>query len=1427
MSPGSCPGLLAGSGLGVPVGVPVGDASELVLAQADPASNWVPFTPLAGQIDGMGKTYLGLELLAILRQARGSPEDEKRLADRLIQELDCGPWRAGASHVAAAAADTRPFNLIMRILLVAFPAQEALLLKLVDESHWQAPLVLNMLHDVTAIVFNEGKDSLDKALAFAIVQAARRQTEPQAAGDSRSARLRHSHREWLDAEFQEEFEALPPSWHTAAGAAAGLMGEAGGKPLVLVLDGMADLPNLVNGSECGEAIKARIKNPDPHRLGLAAEAAWQRAYRASERRKLRIKTSSQSSKLGTDSEAFASSKSLSASASTVDSELESESDNSELELEPPARWARLVWGEFAHILRQLHEVPGCFVYCTGSRTTRSTVARLEQSKQIRVRDVVMRPLTTKDVLLSIKNTTLKGGPPLAEALGVREDLLPSVAATAVHLTAGVPDLVRSLLLQRVQGVSYRSGRECSVSAASPSPSRSAASATVGSDPLMLPTATAADVGIAMAVQMRLLPHALLSCTNNLSINWHRGADACGWAEALDARGEWKASTHDIRPVQRVLQLLARMQLMGVHFDVNDSVCLAPQLLVQQDRHHDDHDEAAWPGGRYGDTAAGASASSGSLPSRAVGSGAADATSRGKRNRGRIELTSRPQPQAVRIIDVAMALGVPYKPAPGGRLAICADGQLLRIMREDTASGWQSKGELSIQSGHTALRVLEAISLTSGSLHGVTQAQAHFGDSGRPVVAGVLQTLCVEALDRATATALRQASTGSWDSSRSAALSSWLPVLQAAGSPLADASVPKINIVALPAIGTRSRSASTVSVSATTKLTAQAKEQLLRLRHTALSFAVGKRISGNSVLDSDIGMPTVFWHHHDDSDVDYHDDAVAASGHRFTGAGAGAGAGVEADATAGLAPEPSGAAGRAQPEAQLEAQMLHPADLPWVLARWLPVGSLALPALQPRADAPAASADAGDCVGGDMMLLRVPRGVVAFALHDAQPVSVATILQELAKAPTLPEMSAEEGADSDSDSEASSAASAASGTSASRESKSGARAKGKRKHRERLHYTLIVMGTHLDSEMQEALGSVAAVVVRPQAGTGGDASGGAGSHAASDAGSAAAAAAATASGGAGAAAVVELSAASESQSFDSEGSPGHSEPSAASLTSSASAANLKVAKWTLGPSAAHRIACAVPPGVELIICNPHAADGGPLGGLLGHRLFRAVQSSMAAGSTSESAASVAAPGGPLPGIRIGQSSSGLGLGLSQPQPHGASASASTRTHHDLEGGSSAASGGVASAIPDRAGGFASDCEPVRGHAISSPDRSSGSITVADLERWSLAEMQEMKEAAEAVAARKKAEAAAEAKAAAQAKRARTAGLRGAASASASLCGSDSEPTGDSSSSSAMAARLAAAMDEWGKSYTSDPIFMQNLRDQISRSSARSKPGGSVP
>lgn len=713
-------GVSGGAGAGAMSSASSGSAAT---AAATEAPAWQPLTPLAGQIDGMGKSSLGRHLLEVLRAPRGSPEQEARLAERLAYELDCGPWREGATHVAAALADPRPHSLVLRILLAAFPAAEPMLLALNAgaAAGLRNSLHLRMRHDVGIVCFEDEEESLDKSVAFAIVQAARLQADP-AQRAVRSAVKRNA---------INDFAALPAAqWHTAAGAVRQLMAEAGGAPVVLVLDGMGDLPNLAQSYPQFAAAKERLH-----------------------------------------------ARSYGSGSSGGDGGRES--------------FHQAVWSEFARILRELQSLPGCFVLCIGSSTSRSTVAQLERSGAIATRPVMLRPMAVEDVLASTEGMTFSDGPSMQEALRVREDLLPALAAAAVRLTAGMPELVRELLLRRVSLASAASS-------------------------LTLPTATPAAVHAAMAVAMGYVPHAFGMGGGNTQPRWER-------ASRVLHESEYQRDSP-----MRLLHLLARAQVLGVTFSAADTVrvprlnaltaaagerlerAAAAAAAAARPRRWFDHDNFDWDDERTGASHAAKRRrgdAAGAGRSRGAGAGAAsdggddeddDNEDEDELRFGRGNGAGGRKPARINLVEFATELGVPLVPAPGGRIAVAAGGMWLNKAC-DEALACLSKllrvdsGQVAPSQPYAALRLLEARE----------QAVAEAGSSAAPTtgskaVVGLLQQLCLESMTH------KWAHTTRYYYGKNACVGDVLPVLQAAGISLADAVVSKFNITTLPL----SRSAAT-------------------------------------------------------------------------------------------------------------------------------------------------------------------------------------------------------------------------------------------------------------------------------------------------------------------------------------------------------------------------------------------------------------------------------------------------------------------------------------------------------------------------------------------------------------------------------------------------------------------------------------------
>lgn len=1003
---------------------------------------WQPVTPLASQMDGMGKTALGRRLLQVLREPRGSAEEDARLAQRLAYELDCGPWREGVAHIPAALADPRPHGLVLRVLLTAFPAAEPMMLALHagTAAGLRQPLHLRMLHDVVSRRFEEKEsESLDKSLAFAVVQAARVQADPAAADFSEE-------RKAIDA-----FEALPAAdWHTAAGAVRQLMAESGGAPVVLVLDGMGDLPNIVH-----------------------SKMSYSQSAEAKER------MHSRSYGFGSGSSSC------------------SGPDNGE-------SYHQAVWSEFARILRELQCVPGCFVLCIGSNMPRSTVAQLERSQAIATRPIMLRPLADEDVLASITSMTFDDGPTMVQALRVREDLLPAVAVTAVRLTAGVPELVRELLLRRVRIACGGSAKRNDLT-------------------LTLPTATPADVNAAMATAASYVPHAFGIGGGNTKPRWARASYALG-----EYRDEHDASL-------RLLQLLARAQALGVTFTADDEVRV-PRLK----------ELTAAASKQLASTAAAAAAASAAAAARSRrwytadifdsdgdATGASHATKRRRPSKGaagssrgagasaaiddgdddgesdddfhddlgtdyrRSSGSEGRKPARINLVDFATALGLLLVPAPGGRIAAAAGGMWL-------ANAAGSSKPLPSQP-YAALRLLEAME-QAAAYSGATVAST---GAGRPA-AGLLQELCLEAM------AHKWAHTSGYFYGEKPRVGDALPVLRAAGSAVAGAVVSDFNITVLPA---------------SVPLPARASES---------ADMTGERASGS--------------------------------------AGAASATATPASATASAATKP----------------------ILWRRAEALAPGSLAvaMPAASFTVTADT-HAHAHSTVNLPVhLLLRVAEGAVAFSLHDSKPVSADSILRLLAQAGLRVDTAGE---------------SASAGGPKSEESagESDGEPKPGRLGRS-LSRVLIVMGAQLEEELRRAIGDHAAAVVRSQAV---DASGGpaASPFTSGSATSSAAAAVGGPGSGPGSESVTVLAVCDWTHP-----------PVAASQAAAAAPGSTSVAH------VARRIASAVPAGVELIICNPHAAGGGPLGGMIGAATLQDIQRMLArrtaSGTTTDSASAGAGAGG---------------------------------------------------------------------------------------------------------------------------------------------------------------------------------------------------------
>lgn len=171
-----------------------------------------PFlTPVAGQTEGVGKTSLGRQLPAILRGPRGSPAAEAALADRLRQELDCGPWRAGMTFLEEALHDPQPENLVMRTLLAAFPGQRQLLAAFKTTQ--------TVLIGSSRLRWWSSSVELDEAIA--------RSMYCSGAVDYEAA-----------TKLEAAFRRLPAGERTAVGMAQALIRKRDGEPLFIVLDGV-------------------------------------------------------------------------------------------------------------------------------------------------------------------------------------------------------------------------------------------------------------------------------------------------------------------------------------------------------------------------------------------------------------------------------------------------------------------------------------------------------------------------------------------------------------------------------------------------------------------------------------------------------------------------------------------------------------------------------------------------------------------------------------------------------------------------------------------------------------------------------------------------------------------------------------------------------------------------------------------------------------------------------------------------------------------------------------------------------------------------------------------------------------------------------------------------------------------------------------
>jgi hypothetical protein len=169
-------------------------------------------TPLAAQPPGTGKTELGRNIINVLRRPRETTEAAEEAVAQRLSRAWCWDGNMAYAHlvIAAARRDPRDENLVMRTLLVSFPNQADMLLRLKAST----PVFCRM-RDLPPP--NRGFD-FGAALAY-IITCAAEGLQPNT--DART-----------------NFLARPVEWHTPDGAMAALVEQRG--PLLLVLDDITD-----------------------------------------------------------------------------------------------------------------------------------------------------------------------------------------------------------------------------------------------------------------------------------------------------------------------------------------------------------------------------------------------------------------------------------------------------------------------------------------------------------------------------------------------------------------------------------------------------------------------------------------------------------------------------------------------------------------------------------------------------------------------------------------------------------------------------------------------------------------------------------------------------------------------------------------------------------------------------------------------------------------------------------------------------------------------------------------------------------------------------------------------------------------------------------------------------------------------------------
>lgn len=97
--------------------------------------------PLAAQPPGTGKTALGRNLIAVLQRPRETAEQQDEVARRLLNAWAWrGAMRGAQRAIAAAMADTRDENLVMRTLRVCFPHH----IDMLEQLKQSVPVVVSM-----------------------------------------------------------------------------------------------------------------------------------------------------------------------------------------------------------------------------------------------------------------------------------------------------------------------------------------------------------------------------------------------------------------------------------------------------------------------------------------------------------------------------------------------------------------------------------------------------------------------------------------------------------------------------------------------------------------------------------------------------------------------------------------------------------------------------------------------------------------------------------------------------------------------------------------------------------------------------------------------------------------------------------------------------------------------------------------------------------------------------------------------------------------------------------------------------------------------------------------------------------------------------------------------------------------------------------